>query len=282
MATLKDTKRRIQAVRNTQKVTRAMKLVAAAKLKRAQQDVMDARSYSSEIYKTAIRVSCRLGANAPLMWRRPKSINCVDLIVITSNRGLCGGFNENLLRDVEEKVLNASSHNIETKLFVIGKKGSRYLSMRKYDIEIVPDETDELIDRVIDTTSKRYVFGGTAGAVVAFNKFVSAGNFRPTFWNLLPIHKRGASEIRNMEYIYEATRSDALNRLLKLTLNGSLKRALLESRAAELSARMTAMDNATRNADEMIGHLTSVYNKKRQEVITRELLDIVGGSEALK
>ncbi|MFH0800618.1 MAG: ATP synthase F1 subunit gamma [Pseudomonadota bacterium] len=283
MAALKDIKRRIQAVKSTQKMTRAMKLVAAARLKRAQQTAFDARSYSSGIIDTAMLVSRRLGPRAPLMWQRPKDLNCVDLAVVTSDRGLCGGFNENLLRRIEEAVTNAASHNIDTRLYVIGKKGMRYLSARGRDVEAVPGGDDAgVASWIAARLMERYRKGESAGGNVAFNRFASAGRQELTFWNLLPLHKRGNAKERHLEYLYEPTRETALDRLCAMAITASMRQAILESRAAELAARMSAMDNATRNADDMIAHLTFVYNRARQEDITSELMDIVGGAEALK
>lgn len=283
MASLKDIKRRIGAVRGTQKVTRAMKLVAAAKLKRAGQQAHDSRAYASEIYATAMSVSKRLGNRAPILWQRPAKINSIDLIVVTSDRGLCGGFNENLLRAVEEGVSKSEAHGIGVKLFVIGKKGTRYLSARGYDLEPIPQmRNDEVISWIIECVTKRFENGESAGANLAFNKFVSAAKHVPTFWNFIPLHRRGNPSERTLEYLYESTRDAALASLCNRTLRSALCRVLKESHAAELAARMAAMDNATRNATDMIAHLTFVYNRARQEAITSELMDIVGGAEALK
>lgn len=284
MASLKDIRRRIQAVRGTQKVTRAMKLVAAAKLKRAEQAAVQARAYSSELHGAAMRVSARLGALAPPLWRRPKEISALDLVVVTSDRGLCGGFNENLLREVEDGIAALTAHGIAVKLFVIGRKGIRHLSKRGHHVEAVPTDGGDdgrarwIASRLIERCRE----GASAGGNVAFNRFASAARQEPTFWNLLPLHRRGGAKEPRHEYLCEPMRAQALDSLLALALAAGIRQAILESRAAELAARMSAMDNATRNADEMIAHLTFVYNRARQEAITSELMDIVGGAEALK
>ena len=284
MASLKDIKRRIHAVRGTQKVTRAMKLVAAAKLKRAQQTAVDAREYSSNLYKVAMRVSRRLGSRAPLMWRRPQKLNCLDLIVITSDRGLCGGFNENLLRLVEDGIQVTRGIGIDVKIFAIGKKGVRYFKKKGYDFESPAENMsdEEVVSWLTKRTMERFEKGESAGSNIAFNRFISASKQEVEFWNLLPLQKRGSLLERNLEYLYEPVREEALDNLCISTVMGSLRLVLLESRAAELAARMLAMDNATKNADDMISHLTFVYNRARQESITSELMDIVSGAEALK
>lgn len=284
MASLKDIRRRIRTVQNTQKVTRAMKLVAAAKLRRAQQSVVEARAYASELHSSAMRVSRRLGPRAPLMWRRPGEINCIDLIVVASDRGLCGSFNENLLRDVDDGVADATDHNIHVKLFATGKKGIKYLRSKGYDVDAVPSGAgdDAMCSRVIERVADRYRKGESAGANVAFNRFASTARQVPTFWNFLPLHKRGGENERHMEYLYDPAREAALDLMCMEALMSTMRVVILESAAAELAARMLAMDNATKNADDMISHLTFVYNRVRQEEITADLMDIVGGAEALK
>ncbi len=284
MLTQKEIRRRIEAVRNTQKLTRSMKLVAAAKLRGAQQRAVEKRVYTSALYDIAVRVSRRLGREAPILWRRPQRLDCVDLIVMTSDRGLCGGFNENLLRDVEEGALQHIMHNISVKVFVVGKQGAKWLRGRGYDVEEVPTEggLDFQVKWLMETMSKRCASGESAGCNIAFNRFVNASHQRPTFWNLLPLSYRGYDVERNIEYLYEPTREEALGALAGQLLDSALRQAFLESEASLHAARMTAMDAATKNADDMVAHLTSVYNRVRQEAITSELMDIVNGAEALR
>lgn len=284
MASLKDIRRRISAVRGTQKVTRAMKLVAAAKLRRAQTTAFDARAYTGGLYETTMRVSRRLGSSAPRLWRRPRTLGHIDLVVITSDRGLCGGFNEGLLSDLEEGLTLSAANGIGTTLFVVGKRGLRHLTAKGHAVLAVPAAggnartAEWLAGRLI----ARCRSGESDGATVCFNRFASAARQEITFWNLLPIYRRGAVRERHLEYLYEPAREEILDALCRESIQGTIRQALLESQAAELAARMAAMDNATRNAEEMIAHLTFVYNRARQEAITKELLDIVGGAEALK
>jgi len=284
MYTQKEIKRRIEAVRNTQKITRSMKLVAAARLKGAQVRALADRPYTSALHGVTTRVSRRLGRAAPALWRRPSALQCIDLIVVTSDRGLCGGFNENLLRQVEEGILEHLTHNIEVKNFVIGRQGVKWLTGRGYDVVEVPTEggIDSIIKWVLQRVSDRCVGGRSAGCNIGFNRFVSASKQKVTFWNLLPLSHRGFQREHSIEYLYEPMRDKALDMLAAQSLVSTLKQAVLESEASEHAARMTAMDAATKNAEDMIAHLRSVYNRARQESITSELMDIVNGAEALR
>jgi F-type H+-transporting ATPase subunit gamma len=284
MASLKDIRRRIQAVRGTQKVTRAMKLVAAARLKRAQREAIEGRAYASALYETAVRVSRRLGNRAPSLWRRSENLECIDLVLVSSDRGLCGGFNENLLRAIEEGMADLASYQMRTKVFVIGRKGWARLAALGCDAEAVSMEEGQsaAIERLVAKLVQRFCDGESAGCNLAFNRFISAAHQEIAFWNLLPIYQQGDATERHLEYLAEPSREEALHLLAEELLRSSLRQALLESSAAELGARMAAMDAATKNADEMIAHLTSVYNRKRQEHITTELMDIVNGAEALR
>ena len=284
MHSLKDIRRRIDASKGTQKVTRAMKLVAAAKLRGVQDKALAGKAYSSAIYDSVTRVSRRLGTLAPGLWRRPLSLDLIDVIVLTSDRGLCGGFNENLLRTLEEGIEDHVTHNIGVKLYVVGRKGFKYLEQRGYDVELLElgGDREASIDEVVERMCERYLSRESSGCNIGFNKFVSAGRQRITFWNMLPLYHIGDKSERFKEYAYEPDRDDALNALAKESLRSSLRQAILESEASEQAARMTAMDGATKNADDMIAHLTSVYHKARQEEITSELMDIVNGAEALR
>lgn len=283
MLSLRNIRRRIGAVRGTQKVTRAMKLVAAARLKRAQQGALASRPFSCGIYDAALRVSRRLGPRAPMLWRRPREISCVDVIAIFSQRGFCGGFNEGLLHLLEEGVAIAADHAIAARIFAVGRKGERACLARGYDLEVVPAADDAAVASwLLSRLTERFQGGLSAGANILFNRLAGGMHFKPVFWNLLPLHQRGSERERHLEYLYEPERLATLDRLAARAFRQTILQALRESRAAELAARMVAMDNATRNAEEMVAHLTSVYHRARQEAITRELLDIIGGAEALR
>jgi len=274
----------MDAVRGTQKVTRSMQLVAAARLRPAQERVLAGRAYTSAIYGSVTRVSRRLGARAPGLWRRPMSLNLIDVIVITSDRGLCGGFNENLLRELEDGIEDMVTHNIDVKIFVVGRKGYRYLKYRGYDVEQLDLSGDrqKAIADIVERMCERYMNEVSSGCNLGFNKFISASRQKITFWNFLPLYHIGDKSERFQEYIYEPGREQALDSLGKESLRSALSQALLESEASEFAARMCAMDGSTKNAEDMIAHLKSVYNKTRQEAITSELMDIVNGAEVLR
>jgi len=284
MSSLKQIRRRIQAVRSTQKLTRAMKLIAAARVKRSEREVLEARPYTTELHGVVSRISRRLGDRAPKMWSRPLSLNTLDLLVITSDRGFCGGFNENLLSEIIEGYEEHITHNIGINFYVLGRQGVGYLKARGHEVIEVPAEGGDsgIINWVLSGMIERYYDGTSAGGHVCFNRFASSSHYEPTFWNLLPLFERGTDKERHMEYLYEPDRQNTLDYLCIEMLTSSIKQALLESRASELVARLMAMDGATKNADEMIAHLNAEYNKRRQEAITSELMDIIGGAEALK
>lgn len=286
MQSLKIIRRRIQSVRNTQKVTRAMKLVAAARLKRAQREAIEAREYTEGLHGMIKRISMRAGPEAPPLMRRRKDIKNLDVLILTSDRGLCGGFNENLLIRVLDGVEEHASHGIDVNLFVVGKKGWQYLKRRYSKVERMMRADDEndaaFAGRTTAILTKRFLSYESDGAFIALNRFYSAARQEPTFWDFLPLHWRGRTPDRLLDYTYEPGRDIARDSLMRRMLARSIEQAMLESAAAEFAARMLAMDNATRNADEMISHLTLEYHKARQSSITAELLDIVGGAEALK
>ncbi|MFH1873738.1 MAG: ATP synthase F1 subunit gamma [Pseudomonadota bacterium] len=286
MQTLKGIRCHIQSVKRTQKVTRAMKQVAAAKLRPAQTKALQARKYTQNLYEVIKKISSRSGVLAPQLMRRASDIKDIDVLVITSDRGLCGGFNENLLWAVEDTVEEHNSHGIEVTLVVSGKKGYDYLKKR-YDNILNIDDTrcageEEPARCVSAFLVDRFLREKSSGAVLMFNRFQSTLMQKVTYWNLLPLYWHGLDVKYVPDYIYEPSKEATLDVLIKNMLVRSVEQAFWESRAAELAARMTAMDNATKNADDMIAHLTLEYHKARQSSITMELLDIVGGAEALK
>lgn len=286
MQSLKIIRRRIQSVRNTQKVTRAMMLVAAAKLKRAQREALAGRPYAENLHDIVKRVSMRAGPTAPPIMRRRADIKSFDVLTYTSDRGLCGGFNENLLMELLYGIDEHVSHGIGVKVYVIGKKGWQYLKRRYENVEKLEPKENETDDvfflRIADLLTKRFLTGLSDGAFVLFNRFHSASRHEPTYWDLLPVHWRGRMPDRLLDYTYEPQAGDVKDDLCRQFLKRTIEQAAFETAASELAARMMAMDSATRNADEMIAHLTLLYNKARQSAITAELLDIIGGANALR
>ena len=290
MANLKTIRRRIHSVQNTQKITRAMKMVSAAKLRRAQDQVIRFRAYS-DLTETVLReVAKEASPKAhPLLTHR--SVESALVLVLTSDRGLCGAFNGNLCREVERTVREAT---LKPSLAIIGRKGRDFF--RRRDVEIHTTFRDvydapgyEISQSIAHTLSELFVSGEVDRIDLAFNEFVSVMTQNPAVKPLLPIVlEEAGDEIAAKDqaagpagYTFEPDREALLSLLLPKYLVVQVYRALLESMAAEHAARMAAMDAATNNAGDMIDHLTLQYNRARQSAITKELMDIVGGSEAL-
>jgi len=284
MATLQDIRRRIRSVQSTQKITRAMKLVAAAKLRRAQERILEARPYARSMARLVGALARGLGEDKhPLLARRagPRKL----YVVITADKGLCGAFNSNVLRRAQE-LLRARADGDVT-VATLGRKGRDFFRRRRrWPIRL---ERTGFLDRVTFEQA-RELAGGLMAAYLAdevdqvwlvYNEFRSVAVQRVVTERLLPIEPpEGAAP--GVEYLYEPDPAAILGALLPRHVEVQLYRALLESAAGEQGARMTAMETATKNAEELIERLTIEFNKARQERITKELLDIVGGAEALR
>jgi F-type H+-transporting ATPase subunit gamma len=287
MTTLKEIRRRIASVESTQKITRAMKMVAAAKLKRAQDEATDARRYADEIEGLVYRVSQSVGVEAPELMRRRTDPRYVDLLIVSSDRGLCGGFNENLLNRVEDIVAMHERHGVRLQLFVYGKRGVLACQKRRLNVSHAEELGAEAVDLdrvngIVDVFIHRFLNRYSDGAFVAYNYFRSKAAQDVMFKDMLPLHQRRVDRAYQMEYLYEPSREDVLPELVHKSLVSILMQVFRESHASELASRMKAMDAATKNADDMIEHLTMLYHRARQRAITRELMDIVNGAEALR
>ena len=287
MATLRDIRRRIRSVESTQKITRAMKLVAAAKLRRAQERVQSARPYAIKMAQLLSSLVRRAeGESHPLLVRRPATRK--RLVIITSDKGLCGAFNSNILRASLHFLREQGETNVT--LVVVGKKARDFYRRRPYEIK---SEMLGFFDRLSYSHAqelagglmKEYLAGEVDEVHLMYNEFRSVAVQRATREQLLPIEPEESAEGQGEvagDYIYEPSPEAILAALLPRHVTTQVYRALMESVAGEYGARMTAMEAATKNAKEMIGVLTIQYNKARQERITKELLDIVGGAEALR
>ena len=288
MATLRDIKKRISTVKNTQKITKAMKMVAAAKLRRAQTAVVGSRPFAGKLQEVVCDIvakSSGVKANPLFVARAEKKK--VELLVFTSNRGLCGGFNSNLLRKTAVFLKGLREKNIDVCLNVIGKKGREFFNARqiKIDTHYIPWAEKfpyEDASTYMEAAVKRFLSGEIDEFYVVYNKFMSAIKLEITFQKLLPLDlpQNGTSD--GMDYIYEPSRKKLLETLLPNFLATQVYKAHLESLASELGSRMSAMDSATNNAVDMISKLTLKYNRARQSAITTELMDIVNGAESLK
>ena len=285
MAGLKAIKRRIVSVKNTRKITRAMKMVAAARLRRAQQRITDLRPYAIQTAELIARVASSVEDQAahPLLVRRPEKK--VLIVVLTSDRGLAGGFNANINRRAFALWKQLESEGKEVGFAIIGRKAGEYFKRRNARIArtftgIFENLTSVNAGEIGRAIGAHYVSGDLDAAYLVYNEFKSAVTQIVTVEPLLPIMPSEPSVDR--EYIYEPNRAALLDRLLPMYLEVQTFRALLESVASEHGARITAMDNATRNASDMIDRLTLQYNRARQAAITKELMEIIGGAEALK
>lgn len=291
MATLKELKKRITGVTKTHQITKAMKMVAAAKLRRAQANMEQARPYANGMKQVIADLGMRADHDAhPLLAVRPQKKAMV--IVVTSDRGLCGAFNANISKRAEQYIgANEGGHD-EIELAVIGKKGREYLKFRDYriDREYMDVLTEPTMERASDIGSEltsRYIDDGLDAAYIIYNEFKTAAKQDIVVERLLPIlpGQMGVKQVKAEdvhEFRYEPSMNKVLETILPLYVNVRLYFAVLESLAAEMGARMTAMDAATQNAEDLIGSLTMKYNRSRQAAITNELMEIVAGAEALK
>ena len=290
MATLRDIQRRIRSVQSTQKITRAMKLVAAAKLRRAQERILSARPYANKMAELLGNlVSAAEGtddAAHPLLEQREGPRR--QIVIITADRGLAGAFNSNVLRN--SLAFIRASNATEVTLVVVGRKARDFYRRRQWQVKrdligfwdrLAYSHAADLADQFM----QQYRDNEVDEVHLIYNEFRSVAVQRPVRQQLLPIPKSdgdGQASVEAVDYIYEPSPQAILGDLLPRHVRMQVFRALMESLAGEYGARMTAMEAATKNAKEMIDILTIQYNKARQEKITKELLDIVGGAEALK
>jgi len=287
MATLQDIRRRIRSVQSTQKITRAMKLVAAAKLRRAQERMVEARPYATKMTELVQTLGRGLGEDKHPLLARPEAMRAL-YVVVTSDKGLCGAFNANVIRRALDLVRGRPTE--ASGLVPVGRKARDFFRRRPWEMR---SERVGLLDHLTfeqaSTLAQELMQGFLAAEVgevwLVFNEFRSVAHQRVVVERLLPLEPaaaEGGDEGPGVDYLYEPDPGTILDALLPRHVEVQVYRALLESAAGEHGARMTAMEAATKNAQEMIELLTIHYNKARQERITKELLDIVGGAEALR
>ncbi|MGB9735421.1 MAG: ATP synthase F1 subunit gamma [bacterium] len=291
MPTLAAIRKRIKTVRNTAKITKAMKMIAAVKLRKMQQQAISSRAYSKKIEEMVHEITMRIDTTLHPLMRRPETIKKSLIIFATSDRGLCGGFNSNAIRAALREILDAKNENRELDFITVGRKGRDFL--RRYNAHIRLDlsgssgNPDYSIVRDIAKIVINDFSNGTYDEVkFIYNRFVSMLSQKTTVEALLPFRKIETTESKeefvDVKVIYEPSLMEILSSLLPRMIESRIYHILLESAASEHAARMTAMDSATNNANEMIGHLTLVMNRARQGAITKELMDIVNGAEAMK
>jgi F-type H+-transporting ATPase subunit gamma len=294
-ASLRDIRKRISSVRSTRQITKAMKMVAAAKLRRGQENILAHRPYAAKMLEVLRSLAARTSPDAhPLLKRRePQRI---ELVVLTSDRGLCGAFNMTLIQRAERFVEEEGARIQSLALSFIGRKGRDYFRRKKVPIRreyinLFGKVDYPLAARIGQELVQSYVEERVDAVYLLYSEFKSAIQQRVVLEKVLPLDsdflKEGEKEKESpgaavVDYIYEPSATEILGKILPMYVEVQVYRALLESAASESGARMTAMENATKNAGEMIDKLTLVYNKARQAAITKELIEIVGGAEALK
>jgi len=286
MATLRDIKRRIASVKSTQQITKAMKLVAAAKLRRAQERILEARPYAFKMQEVLGSLALRADPQShPLLLRRDAGRKA--LVVIAADKGLCGAFNSNIMRRSLE-LLRATHGEVAMTLIVVGRKARDFYRRRPYTIR---SEQVGFFDKLAyahaaalgQELARAYLAKEADEIQLVYNEFKSVATQRVVVERLLPIEPlQPSGELAAIDFIYEPSPAAILESLLPKHVEVQVYRALMESLAGEYGARMTAMEAATKNASEMIDLLTLQFNKARQERITKELLEVVGGAEALR
>ena len=292
-ANLRDIKRRIRSVKSTEQITRAMKMVAAARLRRAQENVLAARPWAERLDRLARGLALRAkGGRHPLLQEK-EGAGPVLLLVVGSDRGLCGAFNANINRAVVAYLagLNGAGPDLG-QLLIVGRKPIEFFQRRAYPIlnqytELFAHLRYESAKKIGDEAIQAYVEGEVSRVVLVYNEFKSALQQQLVTRELIPVrHDEEAEEVLPPElvvdYLYEPDPTTLLDQALHRHVHTQVWRALLESQASEHGARMTAMDAATENAVEMIADLTLQYNRARQAGITTEIIEVVSGAEALR
>jgi F-type H+-transporting ATPase subunit gamma len=297
MPSLIDLRRRVRAVKNTQQITKAMKMVAASKLRRAQERMTAARPYAQQLQRVLGSVASRVDSSIhPLLVAREIGSDSRTLVIVVSgDKGLCGSFNTNLLKAASAFILGSAQ---KCALGLVGRKGRDYFGRRGFDVafeEVGIFQRLSYADaqRIAQTAMNVFIKGEVDRVVLVYNEFKSVISQRAVVQQLLPIASadvdsaaaaskaEAAAHLAQIDYLYEPSPQEIFNQLLPRYVEVQAYRALLESNAAFFAAQMTAMDTATKNSAEMIGSLTLYMNKVRQAAITREIIEVVSGAQAL-
>ncbi|MDA8171327.1 MAG: ATP synthase F1 subunit gamma [Nitrospiraceae bacterium] len=291
MATLRDIKRRIKAVKNTSQITKAMKMVAAAKLRKAQGRMLELRPYSDKIYEVLGNLSKAGDSEAhPLLLKRhPKT---VEVVVFTSDRGLCGAFNSNIIKAAVSFVRELKAKELQVSINAVGRKARDYykrrdIALRQVLTGISGKVNYQLARTIAGDIMENYTAETFDEVYLVYNEFKNVVSQQVKVVKLLPFEAGApaaepAAQPETVDYIFEPSAAGLYRVIIPKAVEIKVFRALLESQTSEEASRMTAMENASKNAEEMIQNMTLVANKVRQATITRELMDIVGGVEALK
>lgn len=286
MPSLKDIRRRITSVKKTQQITRAMRMVAAAKLRRAQEAIESARPYAERMRETLVEVAASQGAEHPLLVAR-ETVKSVDVVVISSDRGLCGAFNSNVLKRAEQEIAARGRTVERLAIATIGRKASDFFGRRRRDQLVRSIATIARIDyahaqQIATALAHRFLTGESDEVWLVHSEFISTITQRPRVVKLLPLAPEPSESAADKPpFTIEPNAEKLLALLVPKALEVEIFRALLDNQAGEHAARMTAMESATRNSEDMISRLTLQYNRARQAAITKELVEIVSGAEAL-
>lgn len=303
MPNLKDIRNRIDSVKNTRKITKAMKMVAAAKLRKAQERMEESRPYASRLQAMIDGLSGRIDSESHPLLERRENPDKTLVVIVSSNRGLCGGFNSNLFRGLDRFLEEQRISGERQELATVGRKAHTHYKKSKYELVEVYDGVIGDVDfrkakRIAGDIIEQFVDGSYDAVYLCYNRFISAIANEWVIGRLLPLSMSVEMTEENPEgvveedeepkesafgdYIYEPDLDTLLGNLLPSHVEAQVMQALVESEATEHAARMTAMDNATNNASDMIDDLTLQYNRARQAYITREIVEIVSGAESLK
>lgn len=306
MPNLKDIKSRILSVENTKKITRAMKMVAAAKVKKAENSVKAGRPFSDELIKAFKKLLAAVGTsvegsvniklaieNYPQLLQK-REVRTAGILVVTSNKGLAGAYNANIVRNVLKQIKANKENGIETKLFIVGQKGISALKRKVEDldteilktyVQVMNEISAAGAEEIAEDLADSFVSAKIDSIEVFTTKFKNMMSYSAEKWQLLPI-SIDAAEVETVEIEpvmeFEPNQQTILQKTVPLYITNTIYQALLEAQASELASRMTAMSAASNNAEDMIHRLTIEYNKARQSAITQEILEVVSGADALK
>jgi F-type H+-transporting ATPase subunit gamma len=285
MANLKEIRNRISSIGSTIKITSAMKMVSAAKLKKAQDAIIQMRPYANKLTELLQNLSASLNSDEGGIYTKTKKVNHVLIVAITSNRGLCGGFNSSIIKQIKNIAITKYEGK-EITLLTIGKKGNDLLSKEfniyKNESDIFDDLTFKNVTGIAEDLMLKFSDGSFDKIELVYNRFKNAATQIMTEEQYLPIVPPDSDESSNTDYIFEPSKQEIVKGLIPKSLKIQLFKAIRDSFASEHGARMTAMHKATDNATELRDELLLKYNKARQAAITNEILEIVGGAEALK
>ena len=285
MANLKEIRSRITSVSSTMQITSAMKMVSAAKLKRAQDAITQMRPYANKLSELLQNLSSNLDSSDSSVYSKQREVNNVLIVAITSNRGLCGGFNANIIKKTK-LIIEESYPKAKTSIISIGKKSSEHFKKNSYEVISTHDElyneiSFSAVSKIAEEIMTVFVNGEYDRVYLVYNQFKNAATQNVMQESFLPVQNDKEKTTQKTDYIFEPSQTKIVNSLIPKSLKTQLFKAILDSHASEHGARMTAMHKATDNASELKKDLTLTYNKARQAAITGEILEIVGGAEAL-